>query len=577
MAENSVVKRPDLDRVIHYTRKPLNWVGILLGFWLLPTVAPTPNASAAERVYLSYDILERSISVDSLAAYAQQGRIKDDLAPYIQYAKPEQQAQLRNLLLRRLDVSPVPISQFLYTPPAEILLQRLGEVIKTDSGQTGSRAIRAALILASADRDGLTLLNVLRKFPTSSVRIDLARALEIANELSTIFDQTEKALALVSQQSTAAVADSPVNLSQLPDLQQRGSFTWRKETLKLNDTNRHRQFLADIYLPISSGIQQPQTPAKLIVISHGLGSDRQTFVYLAEHLASYGFAVAVPEHPGSNAQQLQDLLSGKANEVSEPIEFINRPLDIKFLLNELTLLSQFNPAFKGKINLREVGMIGQSFGGYTALVLAGATLNFPKLQKDCAAINNSWNTSLLLQCRALLLPPSQYNNLRDERIKAAIAINPISSSILGPDGLSQIKIPVMFVSGSADTVAPALAEQIQPFTWLTTPNKYLVVMKNGTHFSTLAPTESDLPLPESVLGPDLALARSYTKAFGLAFFGFYIANRPQYQPYLSASYVESIGREPLTLSFVRSLSQIDLKAALQRSTTQATTSPKGTN
>ncbi len=576
MAENSVVKRPSLHQVIHYTRKPLNWVGILLGFWLLPTVAATPDASAAERVYLSYDILERSISVDSLAAYATQGRIQDDLAPYIEYAKPEQQAQLRNLLLRRLDVGPVPISQFLYTPQAQILLQRLGQVIKTDSGQTGSRAIRAALILASADRDGLTLLNVLRKFPTPGVRIDLARGLEIANELSTIFDQAEKALAFVSQQSTAAVASSSVNLSQLPDLQQRGSFTWRKETLKLNDTRRNRQFLADIYIPISSGIQQPQTPAKLIVISHGLGSDRQTFVYLAEHLASYGFAVAVPEHPGSNAQQLQDLLSGKANEVSEPTEFINRPLDIKFLLNELTLLSQFNPAFKGKINLREVGMIGQSFGGYTALVLAGATLNFPKLQKDCAAIDKSWNTSFLLQCRALSLPLSQYN-LRDERIKAAIAINPITSSILGPDGLSKIEIPVMFVSGSADTVAPALDEQIQPFTWLTTPNKYLVVMKNGTHFSTLAPTESDLPLPESVLGPDLALARSYTKAFGLAFFGFYIANRPQYQPYLSASYVESIGREPLPLSFVRSLSQIDLKAALQRSSTQATTSPKPTN
>lgn len=572
MAENSVVKRPSQHQLIHSTIKPLNWVGILLGC-LLPSVAPTPLADAAERVYLSYDILERSISVDSLSAYAKQGRIENDLAPYLQYAKPEQQAQLRNLLLRRLDVGPVPISQFLYTPQAEILLQRLGEVIKTDSGQTGSRAIRAALILASADPDGLTLLNVLRKFPTPGVRIDLARGLEIANELSTVFDRTEKAIALVSQQSTAAVASSPVNLSQLPELQKPGSFTWRKETLKLNDRRRDREFIADIYLPISSGIKQRQTPAKLIVISHGLGSDRQTFAYLAEHLASYGFAVAVPEHPGSNAQRLQDLLMGRANEVSEPTEFVNRPLDIKFLLDELTLLSQSNPTYKGQINLREVGMLGQSFGGYTALVLAGATLNFTKLQKDCAAINNSWNTSLLLQCRALSLPLSQYN-LRDERIKAAIAINPITSSILGPDGLSQIKIPVMFVSGSADTVAPALEEQIEPFTWLTTAKKYLVVMKNGTHFSTLAPTESDLPLPESVLGPDLALARSYTKTFGLAFFGFYIADRPQYQPYLSASYVESLGREPLPLSFARSLSSSELRSALQRSTTQATTSPK---
>ncbi|MFB2973947.1 alpha/beta hydrolase [Aerosakkonema sp. BLCC-F183] len=573
MAENSVVKRPSLHQVIDSTKKPLNWVGILLGFWLLPTVAATPSADAAERVYLSYDILERSISVNSLEAYAIQGRIEDDLAPYVQYAKPEQQQQLRNLLLRRLDVGPVPVSQFLYTPQAEVLLQRLGQVIKTDSGQPGYRAIRASLILASADRRGLTLLNVLRKFPTPGVRIDLARGLEIANELSTIFDRTERAIAFVSHKSAAAASSDRVNFSALPPLDRPGSLTWRKETLRLNDRSRGRQFNADIYIPLSPQRTPLNTPAKLIVISHGVGSDRQTFAYLAQHLASYGFAVAVPEHPGSNAQQLQDLLRGRANEVSEPIEFINRPLDIKFMLDELEGLSQKDPAFQGLINMREVGIIGQSFGGYTALVLSGATLNFPKLQKDCAAINNSWNTSLLLQCRALQLGTSLHN-LQDDRIKAAIAINPVTSSILGPTGLSQIKTPVMIISGSADTVAPALSEQIQPFTWLTTPNKYLVVMKNGTHFSTLAPTESDLPLPESVLGPDLALARRYTKVLSLAFFQSYVSNLSEYQPYLSASYVEKLGREPLPLSFLRSLSSDELTAALQRPTTQATGSPK---
>ncbi|MFB2922505.1 alpha/beta hydrolase [Aerosakkonema funiforme] len=573
MAENSVVKRPSLHQVIHSTKKPLNWVGILLGFWLLPTIAATPSADAAERVYLSYDILERSISVNSLEAYAIQGRIENDLAPYVQYAKPEQQQQLRSLLLRRLDVGPVPVSQFLYTPQAEVLLQRLGQIIKTDSGQPGYRAIRASLILAAADRRGLTLLNVLRKFPTPGVRIDLARGLEIANELSTIFDRTERAIAFVSQKSAAAASSDRVNVSALPSLDRPGSLTWRKETLRLNDRSRGRQFNADIYIPLSTQRTPLNTPAKLIVISHGLGSDRQTFAYLAQHLASYGFAVAVPEHPGSNAQQLQDLLSGRANEVSEPIEFVNRPLDIKFLLDELEGLSQNDPAFQGQINMREVGIIGQSFGGYTALVLSGAKLNFSKLQKDCAAINKSWNTSLLLQCRALQLGTSLHN-LQDDRIKAAIAINPITSSILGPTGLSQIKTPVMIVSGSADTVAPALSEQIQPFTWLTTPNKYLVVMKNGTHFSTLAPTESDLPLPEPVLGPDLALARRYTKVLSLAFFQSYVSNLSEYQPYLSASYVESLGQEPLPLSFVRSLSSDELTAALQRPTTQATGSPK---
>ena len=553
--------------------KFLNLMGIAIGFCLLPTVASTIPASAAEKIFLSYDILERSISVESLANYAKNGLIQDDIAPYIQYAQPQQREQLRKILLTRLDLNYVAVSQFLYTPQAEILLQRLGEVIKTDSGQTGSGAIRTALTLAAADPQGLTLLNVLRKFPARAVRIDLESGLKIANELSTIFNKTQSAIAVITQKAAITATSSPVNLPQLLNLQTPGSFTSQKLTINLNDPSRNRKFPADIYLPITVGKQPLTKPAKLIIISHGLGSDRQTFAYLAEHLASYGFAVVVPEHPGSNAQRLQDLLSGRANEVSEPMEFINRPLDIKFLLDELTLLSQSNPKFQGKIDLQDVGMIGQSFGGYTALTLAGANLNFLQLHKDCAAINRSWNTSLLLQCRALLLKPSKYN-FRDQRITAVMAINPINSSVIGPSGLSQIKIPLMIISGSSDTVAPPLAEQIQPFTWLTTPNKYLVIMQNGTHFSTLAPSPSDLPLPEPVIGPDLALARSYMNALSVPFFKFYTDHQADYQPYLTSSYVQSLSREPLPLSLVQTFTAAELKSAIERSNSQVTSQSK---
>jgi predicted dienelactone hydrolase len=111
----------------------------------------------------------------------------------------------------------------------------------------------------------------------------------------------------------------------------------------------------------------------VIVISHGLGSDRTSFEYLAQHLASYGFAVAVPEHPGSSAEQLRSLLAGRAKTVAEPNEFINRPLDIKYLLNQLARLDASNSSFQ--LNLQQVGVIGQSFGGYTALALAVCSLN----------------------------------------------------------------------------------------------------------------------------------------------------------------------------------------------------------
>ena len=538
---------------------------------LFSTVGLQSRAVAAERIYASYAVLERSISVAALEKYARVGKVNDDLAVYAKYAKPQQLAQLRRVLLARANLSAIAVSQFLYTPIGETLLERLGEVIQTESRQPGFYAIRAALILAAADPEGLTLLNVLHKFPTRSIRIDLERSLQITEELEKLVNRTNQANALVYQQSAAEAATeqpSKVDFSRLPDIRRRGRFTWNKQTLTLNDIRRARVFLADVYLPST------RAPAPVIVISHGLGSDRSSFEYLAQHLASYGFAVAVPEHLGSNAQQLRSLLAGRSNEVAEPNEFINRPLDVKFLLDELQR-RQSDPTFK--VNLQQVGVIGQSFGGYTALALAGASLNFDQLKKDCQGINNTLNVSLLLQCRALQLPLTQYN-LRDERVKAVIAINPIDSSVLGQAGLSKIKIPLMIVSGSADTVAPPLSEQILPFTWLTTSEKYLVLLQGGTHFSTIGETSSDpnpIPLPSQVIGPDPATARRYMNALSAAFFQTYVAGAPQYRPYLSASYAKTISQALLGLSLVQSLTETQLAQVINGSITNtATPSPK---
>lgn len=225
---------------------------------------------------------------------------------------------------------------------------------------------------------------------------------------------------------------------------------------------------------------------------------------------------------------------------------------MKYLLDELDRLANSDPAFENRFNLQQVGVIGQSFGGYTALALAGATLDLEQLETACQTLDNSLNLSLVLQCLALRLPQSQYN-LSDSRIKAAIAINLVTSSILGQTGLSQINIPVMIIASSADTVAPALPEQIQPFSWITSPDKYLVLINNGTHFSAVDESPNAvISVPTEVIGADPALARQYVEALKTAFFKSYAANQSSYRPYLSAAYIEAISQNPLPLSLVQS-------------------------
>lgn len=529
-----------------------------LGLLITPVVMSSP-AQGAERIYISYGPLEFSLPIASLAVYAKDGKIDRELSVYADYLDPKQLEQLRQVLVTRVDVTPVAIAQFLYSPQGEIILKRIGQIVQTKAYQDGFYAIRASLIKAAAAPEGLTLLNVLQEFPTYGIRINSGRGFEIIDQLSNLIRQTEVAIAAVEQQEVAeasaqASLQEPVNFSQMPDLRQPGPISYSKQTLTLNDLRRRRTFPVDLYLP-TSPITGGLTP--VIVISHGLGSDRQTFAYLATHLASYGFAVAVPEHPGSNADQLQALINGFASEVTAPAELTDRPLDIKFLLDEL------KRSFGRRLNLQRVGVIGQSFGGYTALALAGAAINFEQLQKDCDPSNDSLNLSLLLQCRALALPPSQYQ-LQDERIKAAIAINPVGSTIFGESQISKIQVPLMLVAGSDDTVAPALPEQIQPFTWLTTPNKYLVLLKGGTHFSTLDESTGAIPVPPQAIGPNPDVAQDYMKALSLAFFETYIAGQSEYQVYLSASYAQFINQYPLSLSLVQSLTENQLKQVRTR-------------
>lgn len=522
-------------------------MGIALSI-LIPVSGLQRPVVAAERIYATYGALEESVSIDSLEKFAKQGKIDEEIDTYLQNLSPQQQARLQRILLTPINLSPVAVSQFLYTPIGETLLQRFGQIIQTGSGQPSFYAIRSALTLAAADQQGLTLLNVLRYFPTSGIQIKLGRSLQIVEELQALIEQTNQAIALVSRQSTTkALTTNQVNLSQLPDIRELGTFTWNKRTITLYDQQRDRRYLADLYLPIT------RKPVPVIVISHGLGSDRYDFAYLAEQLASYGFAVAVPEHPGSNTAQLRALLNGRSNEVTNPKEFINRPLDVKYLLDVLEQLDRSNPNFQ--LQTQQVGIVGHSFGGYTALALAGAEINFSQLQRDCKNLNGSWNASLLLQCQALQLPRTKYN-LQDPRVKGAIAINPITSSIFGQTEISQIRVPVMLIASSADTAAPALFEQILPFTWLTNPNKYLVLIEGATHFSATGESNLDtdpIQLPPSITGPAPTLARDYIKALSVAFLETYIADSRQYRPYLSAAYVQDISQSPLGLSLVQFL------------------------
>ncbi len=526
-------------------QRRLGFLAASLGAGLLQSLLLALPGASAERVYINYGLLERYISVEALETYARTGEIPEELAVYSRYFTPEQLEQLRAGLLTQADLDVVAVSQFLYTPQGEAILDWLGEIVQTAGRLNGARAIRGAVILAAADTDngGLNLINVLKIFPTQGVRLDLGRLAGVADAVTTELNQTNEITRRIQAEAAAAVAESgnDRSLASQIELASAGPYGWRRRVFDQLALPTH------LYLPEGQ-------PGPLVVISHGLGGDRTTLAYLAEHLASHGFAVAVVEHPGSSANQLDALLRGQTEEAVESADLIRRPMAIQALLDELEAMAQNDSALAHRIDFSRIGVLGQSLGGYTSLALAGATINSSALAEACPPQIDQLNLSLLLQC-SVLSAPQPLPDLQDQRVQAVIAINPLDSQIFGLQGLANITVPIMVVSGTADTVTPALTEQIRPFTWLGSTERYLLLMDGGTHFSTIYDPQAAeaIALPDAVIGPNPALAQRYAKVMGLAFFKAHLMGDDSYRQYLDPVYATALSQSDLPLALVREL------------------------
>ncbi|MGB3790071.1 MAG: alpha/beta hydrolase [Phormidesmis sp.] len=553
-------------------------IGLLQAAIALSPQATRPGQAAETVTFSIGGNIERSLSVDSLELYAKEGIVTKELAAYLPYLRNLDAATLsraREILIERVDTDVTAVSQFGYTQQGEYLLEQIGEVFRTGGRLSGAKGIRGAAILSAADSaEGLTILNVIRRFPTPVLRVDLRKGNAIINQFDAAFQQSNTALELVEQLSLATATDdlpgdnSAARLAQM--ITEVGPFQIRRQSIRVKASSQP----VDIYTPTlstnfaGSASQRDDYVWPAVVISHGLGNDRTTYSYLAQFLAERGFAVINIEHRGSSEDQVASLIAGVSNEVVSADEFISRPQLISQVLDELEQRDDFKEKGRGRIDFNNVGVIGQSFGGYTALAVAGAPLNLTRLQTDCPPTELSFNVSLLLQCQAVdLAETANLNtnlNFRDPRIRAAIAINPITSELFGPEGLSEIDIPLMMLAASNDTIAPALPEQIRPFTWLTKADRYLLIMQGATHFSTMGITGTEIfELPPSVVGPHPEITQDYTQSMSLAFLNTYLKDEDQYAAVLTSAFTTRFSEPELPLSLISELTPEQLAEQLK--------------
>ena len=531
---------------------------INLSLGAIATLIPVA-VTAAERIVLNIPPFGQFyIQIEDLETFVATGEISDELAYYLDRLPPQQVEKLPELLSTTLEANPLSIYKFSNSTVGEATIKNFGKGIRSDINLNGFHALRGAIIAAAFDSEGLTVINLLHQFPLNDIYIDLPVLNKYFKRGATLLknrDVIDDHFFAQDKIDGSMVTDT-AQPNQLADLQISGAYQWDKSTFAYKNPRRQKEGHFDLYIPKA----RKKALFPLVVISHGLASDRQTFAYLAEHFASHGLAVAVIEHDGISLNKFDNFLSG-SEKFPEPNNLIDQPWDVKTVLDRLEQEAETNPRLQNKINFAQIGILGQSFGGYTSLALAGGELIADPLATECQSESYRdvlLDFSSLAKCTLNDLEERQYR-LRDPRIKATVAINPLSK-IFGPAGMSSIEIPTMLISGTHDLFMPPLAEQIEPFSWLS-PNldKYLVLAKPGTHFSFLPEGLGVLPVPNSVIGHSPTSAHPGLKALSTAFFKVHLAEQIEYRDYLKSDRASSLNNSEFKFTLLRFLTQTKLQ------------------
>ena len=502
--------------------------------------AATPVYSA-EQIQFFYGPFEPTLAVDDLQHLAETGEITGSLSALSRHIDAEQMSELQLFLNLEFNITAVMMSQLTYSAVGEHLLQRTGEVIQTDSFLNSFHALRAALLFAAADGH-LTVLDVIQHFPQETIQINFPLAMEVFEENQRLFTQRDTIMTTLREQAAAQSSLPTQNFLDSPH--QLGPYPWRTEKIAFHTPERQEGSQFYLFQPAITSMTPQSIP--VVVISHGLASSAWSLAYLAEHLASHGYGVILLEHPETTAQRFSEFFSGLAGPPNATT-LLHRPRDITAALDTLEQQAQHRPYLQ-KLDLESVGVLGHSLGGYTALAAAGAEINAAQLARTCQddtlLRRPVLNLSMLIQCRLAEVPSDQSLAVQDERVKAAIALNPFTSQVFGQAGLGAVDVPVMIVSSLDDYFVPALPEQIEPYSWLQNQDRYLVLIENGTHFSLVANTvDTGLPMPEFLIDSTPETTHQQMTALLLAFFERHLKQQSEAEVYLSQPYLNHLAGE----------------------------------
>ena len=164
----------------------LKIIFILISSQLLFNVS---KANAAEEIKIIYRIFSRTIEVNSLKNFAEEGNSTKKLNRIFRATGSSNQ-EIRSVLNKDFEIPITIASKLLYSEIGNVVLTRLSSIIHTpraDDSKTGVLALRASVIKGINLGSGkINLVRFFEGYPTKTVILDVNALSKVMNKVESI-------------------------------------------------------------------------------------------------------------------------------------------------------------------------------------------------------------------------------------------------------------------------------------------------------------------------------------------------------------------------------------------------------
>lgn len=196
-----------------------------------------------------------------------------------------------------------------------------------------------------------------------------------------------------------------------------------------------------VFAALNAPVAEGKYP--LIILSHDTAGSRFSYHLTAAWLATQGYIVAAPTHPGDCFDNMDSLFT--ATQLVERMDNIKAALRLIIADKEV-----------GKyVETNSVGLIGYGTGGTACLLLAGAMPECALLSAWCGkGINKNpyCAPNIKEKMDKMCLTLKDKNFEKEIEIKAVVAISPAYGMLFGYNSFVKTLSPILVISANRDKV-----------------------------------------------------------------------------------------------------------------------------